>query len=44
MGIGQRKPGNRFAREIIQRHGRDVLFVPVADEGVTLDMDSYLTD
>lgn len=44
MGIGQRKPGNRIARQIIQRHSHDVLFVPVNDEGVSLDMDCYLAD
>ncbi|MBC8403438.1 MAG: nucleotidyltransferase family protein [Candidatus Marinimicrobia bacterium] len=34
--------GETGARDISQRHGRDVLFVPVADEGVALDMDRYL--
>ena len=28
-------------REILKRHGRDVLFVPVDDEGIVLDMDRY---
>jgi len=36
--------GDTGARKLIQRHGREVLFVPVADEGVSLDMDCYLTD
>ncbi len=36
--------GDTGARDIIQRHGREVLFVPVDDDGVTLDMDRFLTD
>ncbi len=34
--------GDTGARKIIQRHGREVLFVPVTDEGVSLDMDRYI--
>ena len=34
--------GDTGARDIIQRHGRDVLFVPVDDEGIALDMDRYI--
>jgi len=34
--------GDTGARKLIQRYGRDVLFVPVVDEGVSLDMDCYL--
>jgi len=34
--------GDTGARMLIQRHRRDVLFVPVADEGVSLDMDRYI--
>jgi len=34
--------GDTGARVILQLHGREVLFVPVADEGVSLDMDLYI--
>lgn len=34
--------GDAGARQIIQRHGRAVSFVPVTDEGVVMDMDRYL--
>ena len=36
--------GDSGGRDILQRHRREVLFVPVADEGVSLDMDCYLAD
>ncbi|MBC8402923.1 MAG: nucleotidyltransferase family protein [Candidatus Marinimicrobia bacterium] len=36
--------GDTGGRKLIERHVRDVLFVLVADEGVSLDMDRYLVD
>ena len=36
--------GDTGGRDILQRHGHDVLFVPVDDEGISLDMDCYLAN